>query len=181
MEEQELVRLLGELAERSKEVVPSALAEKIKHELLTHPAHRRRGLDTVSIIIDLRINKLAAAAIIVITAIALLGLFGGHQTSTDGIYKDSKLLFSYLLGGSQPDSSSVHQRIQRLRDYLTEQGKDVVYYGTGFDSEDPNSILIHWKITENKYMVILRDLGTRVVSSDELIRMQADMLKNMDK
>ena len=74
MKKEEIDVLLNKLADKTQESVHPELSEDIKHQiphrLLTH----RGGLDTIKIIIDLRINKLTAAAAIIITIIFLLSM-----------------------------------------------------------------------------------------------------------
>ena len=180
MEEEKLGKLLSELAERTAEPVRPGLAEDIKRQVPHKIVPHRGGMDTVNIIIDLRINKLAAAAVIIITMILLANFFGGQNLTGDGIYQDSKLLIKYCLGGRDAGRSSVLAGRSKY-EYLVHQGKDVVYYGDSIDPEDGDAVLVQWRLSDGRYRVILGDLRVRTVSAGELIKLQARMLQKKAK
>jgi len=177
VKEEKLENLLNELAERAAEPVRPGLAEDIKHEIPQRLRAHRGGMNTVNIIIDLRISKLAAAAAIIIVMI-LLASFLGSQGSTGGdIYQESKLFAKYLFGWGKNDALTVRSRYE----HLVQEGKDVVYYGNNVDPEDSNAVLMQWKVSNGKYKVILGDLRIREVSAEELIKLQARMLQKKTK
>ena len=60
---------------------------------------------------------------------------------------------------------------------LVGQGFDVVYYGNNIDWSDSSAILMQWKVGDNEYKVLFSDLREKKVSSEELIELQAKMLK----
>ncbi|HUW19018.1 MAG TPA: hypothetical protein VMW16_06930 [Sedimentisphaerales bacterium] len=176
MEEEKVGKLLNALAERTAERVRPELAEQIKQHIPSRLIPYRKGIDTVNIIIDLRVSKLAAAAAIIITMILLASFFGGPNPTGSGIYQDGKLLIRYCLGGRNVSNNDLTS-MSRLCEYLTQQGKDVVFYGEGADRNDSNSVLMQWKISDDRYRVIFSDLREAEVSAEELIRLQAQMLQ----
>jgi len=175
MNEEKLEKLLNELADVT-EPVPPHLAEKIKHQIPQQLSPHRGGLDTVNIIIDLRISKLAAAAAIIVTMILCANFLGGRSPAGDGIYQGGKLLIKYCLGGIGADRSNVLIAKSRY-EYLAQRVKDVVYYGDSVDPQDSNVVLIQWKLSDGEYRVVFGDLREKTVSAEELIRLQAQMLQ----
>ncbi len=182
MEEEKLGKLLSELAERTAEPVRPGLAEEIKHHIPQKLAPHRVGMDTINIIIDLRISKLAAAAVIIITMILFGSFFGGRGSTSDGgIYQNSKLLIEYCLSGSSPDRNGVLAGASKLYEHLVRKGEDVVYYGDSIEPGDSNAVLMQWKISDGEYRVIFGDLRTKTVGGEELIKLQARMLQKKMK
>jgi len=174
MKEEKLGKLLNELGERTVEPVRPGLAEDIKHQIPHSLVPHRGSMDTINIIIDLRISKLAAAAVIIITMILLANFFGGRDSIGNGIYQDSKLLIKYCLGGVGKSNMLAGRS---KYEYLVHQGKDVVYYGDSIDPEDGNAVLMQWKLSDDKYKIIFGDLREKEVSAEELIELQARMLQ----
>ena len=181
MREDELKKLLNELSDATAEQVQPGLAEEIKQQIPERLMPHRRGMDTINIIIDLRISKLAAAAVIIITMILLAHLLGGRDLTSGGIYQDGRLLARYLLGGGSVDRSDVSAGMSKLCEYLVREGRDVAYYGDSIDPEDGNAVLIQWKLSDNKYRVIFGDVREREVSAEELIKLQSRMLQKKGK
>jgi hypothetical protein len=180
MKEEKLGKLLNELADRTAETVRSDLAEDIKHHIPHRFMPRRGGMDTVNIVIDLRINKLAAAAAIIITMILCANFLGGRDSTNGGTYQDSKMLVKYLLGGEGFGRSNV--LVVRTRyEYLVQKGKDVAYYGDSIDPEDSNAVLMQWKLSDGKYRVIFGDLREKTINAEELIKLQTQMLRKKTK
>ena len=180
MREEKLEKLLGELAEGTAEAVSPHLAEDIKQQIPQQLHAHRGGMNTVNIIIDLRINKLVAAAAIIITTIFLVNFFGGRGSRDAGIYQDGKLLLSYI-GGADVGRSNVLENMAKLCESLASQGKDVVYYGDISDPEDSNAILMQWRLRDNRYRVVFCDLRETEVNAEELIKLQSQMLQARTK
>jgi hypothetical protein len=181
MEEAELKNLLNELAEKGTGPVRPALAEDIKNQIPDRLRAHRGGLDTVNIIIDLRISKLAAAAIIIVATILCVQLLDGRHSTGEGLYEDSKLLMKYCLGGAAAGRSEVLAGISEFSEYLVHEGKDAEYYGDGVDPEDTGAVLMHWRLAEGNYRVIFNDLRVGTVSAEELIKLQTEMLQKKAK
>jgi hypothetical protein len=177
MNEEKLEKLLSELADATAEPVRPYLAEDIKHQIPQQFSPHRGGLGTISIIIDLRISKLAAAAAIIVTMILFANFFGGQSQGGDGIYQSGKMLIKYCLEGSGSDSSSVLETAKSRYENLAQMGKDVAYYGDDVDPGDSNAVLIQWKLSDSEYKVVFGDLREETVSAEELIRLQSRMLQ----
>jgi hypothetical protein len=173
MEQEELSRLLREFGRRTAEPVRSGLAEEIKDHISAGLVRHRRGLDTVNIMIDLRVGKLTAAAAIIIATILLANLLSGRNSTDNGIYQDFQVLTGYLLGGGEDRISAGRTQYE----HLLGQGKKVVFYGENVDPTDSNSVLMHWRLSDGQYRVLFVDLREQEVSAEELVRLQARMLQ----
>jgi hypothetical protein len=181
-EEETLPKLLNELADATAaEPARDSLAEDIKQQIPHRLAPHKKGMDTVNIMIDLRISKLAAAAVIIITMILSANFLGGRNSAGDGIYRDGKLLIKYCLTGEDATKSDVLSGVSNFYEYLLQQGRDVVYYGGGIDTKDNNAVLMHWKLPDDKYRVMFADLRTEEVTAEELVKLQARMLQKKAK
>ncbi len=181
MEQERLERLLNELTDMTAEQVRVGLAEDIKHRIPRGLAPHRGRLDTINIIIDLRISKLAAAAVIILTMILCANFLGNRDSTGQGIYKDSKLLMEYILGSGGAGGIDVSTMgMSRLYEYLVQQGRDVTYYG---DSSlgDSNAVIMRWNLPDGRYGVIFGDLRTKTIAAEELIELQAQMLQKKVK
>jgi hypothetical protein len=178
MKEENLENLLNELTEATAEPAPSYLAEEIKNQIPQHLSRHRGGPGTISIIIDLRIGKLAAAAAIIITMILFANFFDGRGPESGGIYESGKLLIDYFTG--KADTGNIPAAKSRY-ELLIQSGKDAVYYGDSIDPQDKDAILIQWKVSEGEYRVVFGDLREETVNAEELIRLQAKMLRNRKK
>lgn len=181
MKEEKLEKLLNELADATAEPVSPHLAEEIKHQIPQQLSPHKGGLDTVNIIIDLRISKLAAAAAIIITMILFANFFGGQGQEGDGIYHSGKLMFKYFFGGIDSDRDSILATAKARYERLAQAGEDAVYYGDNVDLRDSNAVLIQWKLSDGQYRVVFGDLREETVSAEELIRLQSRMLQKRAK
>ena len=175
MNQENLEKLLSGLADAEKEQASPLLAQRIKQQIPHTFMPHRGGLDTINIIIDLKISKLAAAAAIILTMILFTNFLGGRDSAGSSIFQDGKLMVKCLFGNISAESDLSAGRIKY--DSLLRQGKDVVYYGESIDPKDSNAVLMQWKLSEDKYMVVFADLRKRQVSGDELIKLQAHMLQ----
>ena len=175
MKEEKLKKLLNELAEQTVEPVRPGLAEDIKHHIPRRLSPHRRGMDTINIIIDLRINKLAAAAIIIMAMILLANFFGGRDSPGNGLYQDSKMLVAYLLRdrADRSDLSAVRSRYE----HLIQKGEQAVYYGDKADLQDSSAVLLQWKLPDGNYRVITGDLQEKTLSAKQLIELLSRMLQ----
>jgi hypothetical protein len=175
---QKIADLLRALSERGIERARPELAQKIKacipSRLIPHP------MDTINIIVDLRISRVAAAAIIVLAMLVIGRLLVG-QGATARMYEDGKLLIRYTLGGEKAYQADSLGSLTQVRDELIAQGREVVYYGNQANLKDPCAVIMHWKVSEDKYGVILGDLTPRTVSAKTLITLQDHMLQSRSK
>ena len=178
MDKKGIESLLGDFSRQGIEPARPDLMGEIKARIPRRLVPHR--LDTVSIIVDLRIGRVAAAAAIIVAVLAA-GMFFGRDAGSGGIYRDSKLFLKYALGGEKAYRSNVVGTLAGFRDNLTAQGREVVYYGEKVESTDPHAILMYWKLSDDKYGVILGDLSARTVSAKTLIRLQSHMLREGSK
>ena len=178
MTNEELKKLLGGLAARTSEQVRPGLAEQIKHQIPRRlPWHKGR-MDTINIIIDLRINRFAAAAVIILALILFANLLGGRDSG--GLYSDSKLVAEYLFGGSKLPETGVAAGMSKYKS-LAAQGRDVVFYGEFIDPEDDEAVLMQWKLGDGNYRVMFGDLHQKTVTAEQLIHLQSRMLLKKEK
>lgn len=198
MKEEKLGKYLNELADATAEPVRAGLAENIKHRIPHGIRPHRKGMNTVNIIIDLRIGKFAAAAVIILTMVLCANFLGGTDAGGESIFKDGKLLVEYIFGAGGRSEllaglSKYEYLVRQGRDvvyygdsiseglskyeHLVRQGRDVVYYGDSIDPADSNAVLMHWKLSEGKYGVIFSDLRSKTISAEELVKLQAQMLQ----
>lgn len=178
---EKLDKLLSQLADRTVEPVRPGLAEDIKHQIPQRIAPHKIGMDTIKIVIDLRVNKLAAVAAIFIALVLSANIFSNRYGTGDGVIKDSKLLVKYVFGGDNIGRSEVLVSSTKYYEFLRSQGKEVIYYGNSIDLKDSNSVLMQWKLNDGRYGVLFTDFHTRTVDAEELIKLQAQMLHKKPK
>ncbi len=167
MSEEKLGRMLGELADRTAEKVRPDLCEEIKHHIPRPLIPYKRGIHTVSIMIDLRVGKLTAAAAIIIAMLLFANFMGGRD-----LYQNSRFLTSYIFGEMEkPNFTAAKSRYN----VLLEQGIEVVFY-ENIEPSDKDAILMHWKLSNGNYKVIYSDLREQEASADELIKLQSLLL-----
>ena len=177
--EDKLKESLSKLAEQTVDRARPGLAERIKRRIPHRLVSHRGGLDTINIIIDLRVNRLTAAAVIIIAMILLAHFFGSRDTPEDSIFRDTKMLVQYFLGSGAGGSDLL--AVRSRYDSLVEKGEQAVYYGDKADLRDGNAVLLHWRLSDGQYRVISGDLQEKTVNADELIKLQAGMLKKKMK
>jgi len=178
MEKEKLEKLLSEFSDAAAESPRASLAQEIKERIPQTLAHHR-GLDSISIIIDLRINRIAAAAVIIITVILCASFLGGSFSSENNLYQNSKELLTYWLGGVINTSDDSFLSGSELYKRLVPKDKNVKYYGDIIQPGDGDAILMYWKISSGTYRVIFGDLTIKTVTAEELIELHASMLKKM--
>ncbi|MEJ2701269.1 MAG: hypothetical protein P8Z79_02395 [Sedimentisphaerales bacterium] len=177
MEDRQIKELLTELGPRVSEPVPPGLGEQIKQRIPHRLARHKIGWDTVNIIIDLRLSRSVAAAVIILALILLLNIFGDRGTPMGGILRDGALLVKYLGGSGKVDVSTVRTKYERL----LERGQQVRWYGNVKGSKDEKAVLMHQKLAGGKYIVTFADGHEQEVSSDELIDLLARMVQKKAK
>ncbi len=176
MEEEKLEELLSELADATAESPRPLLAHEIK-EQIPQPFPHHRGLDTISIIIDLRISRVAVAAVIMITVILCASFLGGSFSSENNLYQNGKEVLRYWLGDSDRETNVFFLGKSELYKNFVPKDKRVIYYGDIIDAGDSDAIRMYWKVSNGTYRVIFGDLSTRSVSTEELIELHTKMLK----
>jgi hypothetical protein len=175
MKNEQLKKVLNELAKATEEPVRPDLAEDIKHHIPHTLNPHKRGMDTINIIIDLRINKLVAAAIIITTMILLAHFFGGRNIQGDSIFQDSKMLAAYLLRGNANNSDLT--AVQSKYKHLLERGEQAVYYGDRANLNDSRTVLLQWKLPDGSYRVITGDWQEKTIDAEQLIELLSYMLQ----
>jgi hypothetical protein len=173
--EQELKELLNKLSDATTEPVPPALGEDIKRQIPHRLSHHWAGMDTINIIIHLRINKLAAAAAIIITIIFCATFLGGRD-STGGL-KDGMLFIKYWATADTANISAIKSRYDRLLG----RGENVVWYGDRITTKDSSTVLMQRKLPDGKYEVMFIDGREKQVTAEELIPLLTKMLQKKAK
>lgn len=179
MEKREMEEVLKVLPRRLIEQARPGLAQEIKNRIPDRLSPHR--MDTINIIVDLRISRVAAAAVILLAVFLIGAFFGGRDANGMHMYQDGKLFIRYALGGEKACRSDVLAGLERFRDDLAAQGREVVFCGDRANLNDQYAILMYWPTGDGKYGVILGDLSARTVTSKTLIRLQARMLQEQPK
>jgi len=177
MKEENIEKLLTKLANNTIENTRPDLAEEIKQNIPKKFGLHKNPLGTINIIIDLRVNKLAAAAAIIITMFLFANFFAASNSQTDGLYNEGRMLIKYCLGRTNKTENIKLSVMPILYEDLRQKGKDVIYYGSSIDTQDSNAVLMQWKIGDGQYKVIFPDLSTRTVNAEELIDLLAKMIE----
>jgi hypothetical protein len=178
MDNDKLGMLLNDLAEHNAEAAHPGLANDIKQNIPPDLASHRKGMDSIKIMIDLRVGRLTAAAAIIIATILLANLLNRRSSAGDGVYQELKVLTGYLLGDAD-EGSIAAGRTQY--EYLLGKGREVVFYGEGVDWSDSNSVMMHCKLADGKYRIVFVNLHEQEISAEQLIEIQARMLQNTKK
>ncbi len=181
MREEKLEELLSELGKATEESPPAGLRDQVRGRIPARLPRHIIGWDAISIVIDTRLSKLAVAAAITVATVLFATFFGPGDLANGAIYEDGKLVISYCLGGQGAGRARVLDRLSDLYEDMLSQGKDVCYYGDSVDASDKNAVLMCWKLSDGKYMVVLNDFTARAASPDALIRLQSLMLQNRRK
>ncbi|MBN2456821.1 MAG: hypothetical protein JXB29_09870 [Sedimentisphaerales bacterium] len=180
MTEKNIEKLLGRLGQITAEPVRPGLAEDIKDQIPHTLASHRRGMDTINILIDLRISRLAAAAAIIITVVLWAAFLNRDDRGGRGLYQDSKLLIKYCIGGANASKSGEWANMTNFHKYLLTQGIQAYYYGECINPADNNAVLIQWKLLDGNYRVIFAgDLEEKTITAQELVELQSNMLQSM--
>ncbi len=179
MEKRELEEMLKALPGRLIERARPGLAQEIKSRIPARLSLHR--MDTINIIIDLRVSRVVAAAVILLAVFLIGAFFGGRDASGMHMFQDGKLFIKYALGGENASKADALAGLQRFRDELTAQGREVVFCGDRANLNDQYAILMYWPTEDGKYGVILGDLSARTVTAKTLIRLQARMLEERSR
>jgi len=175
MGKHKIEELLRALAERGIEPARPELSGEIKARIPARlVAHR---MDTINIIVDLRISRVAAAAIILLAMLLIGSFLGGRDADGRQVLEDGKLFLRYTLKGENACKAEFLGNLAQFRDALIAQGREVVYYGKQANFNDPCAVIMHWKLPDGRYGVILGDMTARTVSARTLITLQDHMLR----
>ena len=177
MEDEKLKELLGKMAGRMIEPVRPGLADDIKQQIPQRLDLHGSERNTINIVINLRISRSAAAAVIIVSVMLFANFFGlRDSTGTDIVQA-----IEYSLVGEKACNSDMSADMSNIYEGLLDQGKKVVYYGGRFDPEDRFTVIMHWKLPDGRYRVIFSDLRVMTVSADVLIILQNQMIRNSAK
>ncbi len=179
MEKRELEEMLKVLPGRLIERARPGLAQEIKSRIPQRLSLHR--MDTINIIIDLRVSRVVAAAVILLAVFLIGAFFGGRDANGMGMYRDGKLFLKYALGGEKACRADVLANLERFRDGLIAQGREAVFCGDRANLDDEYALLMYWPTPDGKYGVILGDLSARTVTPKTLIRLQTRMLEERRK
>ncbi len=175
-DEKDIKELLNKLSGATTEQVPHTLAEHIKRQIPHRLSPHWVGRDTINIIIHLKINKLAAAAAIIMTIVICATILGGRD-STEGVLKDSVLFIKHWATADTTGISAVKSRYNRLLG----RGEDVVWYGDSITTKDSSAVLMQRKLSNGKYEVMFADGHEKQVTAEELIQLLSRMLRKKAK
>jgi len=167
MKPDNIEHLLNELGPRTAEPVRPELGEEIKQRIPHRLNRHKIGWDTVNIIIDLRLNRSVAAAVIIVSVLLLLNLYGSRDGTGGGIVQDSKLLIKYLGTGGKADMQAGRDKYE----LLLGRGEDVTWYGDWIDPADSNAVLIRQNLPTGKYMITFVDGREAEVDSRQLVEL----------
>lgn len=176
MKEEKLKELLNELTNVTKEPVPPGLGEEIKRKIPQQLSPQKHGTDTIHIAINVRISKLAAAAVIIITILLCASLFGGRDWTSDGIVGGIRDSLAWV-GAGRADVLAVKSKYEDL----AQQGKLVVYYGDSIDPSDTSAVLMQLKLPDGRYRIVFADGSTTVVNAEKLAELLSRMLQKPTK
>ncbi|MGD2094581.1 MAG: hypothetical protein PVH77_06205 [Phycisphaerales bacterium] len=176
-EKKELKELLNELTEKTVEPVRSGLHEEIKNQIPVKLPPHKGGLDSIKIIIDLRINKLTAAAAIITTIIFCATFLGDKHQIAGGILQDNILLLKYWGGDHESNISAGKIKYE----YLLSRGEEVAWYGNIVNQRDNNSVIIQHKLQDGRYEIFFIDGREKTVNSEELVQILTEMLQKKTK
>lgn len=177
MGKEELKELLNKLPVATTEPVRPGLAEDIKRQIPQKLSPHRGGINTINIIIDFRINKLAAAAAIIITIIFCATFLGGRDSTGGSVLQDSMLLIKYL---GAADASVISAGRSKY-EHLLQRGEDVVWYGDRLSPKDSNAVLMQRKLDDGMYEVMFIDGQEKQVTTEELLQLLTRMLQRKAK
>jgi len=170
VKEEKVEKMLNELADATAQPVRNGLAEEIKHRIPHRLVTHKGGLDTINIIVDLRISRLTAAAAIIITIVLCAGFFGERDSTDPSIFHNSMLLIKHLSGLEGADESGLS--VGRLKyERLLERGANVEWYGDSINPQDSNAVLMHWQMSDGRYGVFFADGREAQVNAEQLIEL----------
>ncbi len=174
--DKEIKELLNILSDATTEPVHPALGEDIKRQIPHRLSLHRAGMDTINIIIHLKINKLAAAAAIIITIIFCATFLSGRD-STGGVIKDGMMFIKYWATADAANVSAIKSRYDRLLG----RGEDVVWYGDRITTKDSSAVLMQRRLPDGKYVIMFADGREKQVTAEELIPILSGMLQKKAK
>jgi len=123
-----------------------------------------------------------------------VALFGNYLESISDNTKATELIFLAIEKSETPAALGLKKRIKELTEdkkldsvrsagwplrrliwfyvRLIQDKKEPAYYGKTVTPKDADKVLLRWKLSENKYRVILGDLHTETVSGERLAELE---------
>lgn len=175
--EEDIEQLLSKLGARATEPVRPGLNEEIKQRIPHRLTRHKIGWDTVNIIIDLRLNRSVAAAVIIVSVLLLLNLYGSRDAAGGGIVKDGMLLIKYFGTGGKAEIEAGKAKYE----LLLGRGDDVTWYGDWVDPADSNAVLMQQKLPTGRYVVTFVDGREVEVNSAQLVELLSRTMQKKAK
>jgi len=175
--EERIEDLLAKLTEATSEAVRPGLAEDIKRQIPPRLALHKSGMSTINIMIDLRVSKFAAAAVIII-AMALMAHFFGNGDFSGNVFQDSRAIVKHFFGGDTKEAN-LWSAVSEFYGHLSNKGMNAVFYDGSIGQKE--AVLMYWRLADGNYKVIFGDLNARTVNAEELISLQSQMLQKNRK
>lgn len=170
---------LRELARCIAEPIPVHLSEKIRKNIPTR-LHHRWGKDAVNIIIHLRISRLTAFIVIVLTLLICWFSFGTHSAD-EGSLSAHFLMLMELLPTAGTESATL-KAYESTYQRLVEDGYESVYYGNIAELDDPSDIMLYWRLGEDRYRVIFADgHSPGIIDTEALLQFHELFIRNQAK
>lgn len=172
MEDKKIEVLLKELSNHTKANAGHGLDDKIKRYIPNIFMYRSDGARTIKIIIDLKLNQIAAV-VIILTVIVCVHIFGDKDSPISTLCEDAKIVVQFMMGDIAWNNKVTASDYKQL----IPDGKDFVYYGDSVDATDSDSVVMHWQLDDGRYRVYLGNMRMKTVTADELIELQAKMIQ----
>ncbi|MBN2136867.1 MAG: hypothetical protein JW720_03595 [Sedimentisphaerales bacterium] len=176
MRDEKLKELLNNLGDFTAEPVRTGLEDEIRRQIPYRLVRHRVTWNSFRIMIDLRLSRSVAAAVIIISISLWASLLAAWHTSADQIFADGKLLIKYSIAGQNAERQDTLASMEAFSRQLADRGADVTYYGETADPDNPYALLMHWRLPDGRYRVIFNDLSSKTVSPAVVITLQAYML-----
>jgi len=174
---EEIENLLAKLTDATAEAVRPGLAGDIKQQIPPRLALHKSGTNTINIMVDLRVSKFAAAAVIII-AMALMAHFFGNGDFSGNMYQDGRAIVKHFFGGDA-EEANLWSAVSEFYGHLSSKGMNAVFYDGSIGQKE--AVLMYWRLADGDYKVIFGDLSAKTVNAEELISLQSQMLQKYRK
>jgi len=173
MQNNDIEKMLKDLAVKTSELAPEGLSDRIKEQIPSELKEYKGKFDTVRIIVDIKIGRLAAAVIIILMIIFCTDIYNRAEYGNTFL-GDTKFLFSYIAGTSMPNPTG---NLEPSESGVFSMGGREVFYCGDDKSGSKDAILMHWEIAEGQHRIVFADQSTKIVSGDELIELLSNALR----
>lgn len=172
MQNSDIEKMLKDLAVKTSVKAPEGLSDRIKAQIPSELKEYKGKFDTVRIIVDLKVGRLAAAVIIILMVIFCTTIYDRAEYG-NAFIKDTKFVFGYLTGSGVPSAT---ENLKEVESGIFSMGGREVFYCGGDKSGGDDAILMHWEIADGQHRVVFADQSVKVVSGDELIQLLSKAL-----